>query len=72
MNNTYEWMNNMWDAGSAIGRYFSAANIDGTGPGEDKYVDDNSLTGNVCLDCYNVITGTAQTNYLNSAEATDN
>lgn len=72
MNNTYTWMNNMWDGSNPNGGYFSAANVDGSGAGGDKYVDDNSITGNTYLDCYNVTIGTTQTAYLNSAEAIAN
>lgn len=72
MNNSYSWMNNMWDNGNPNGGYFSAANVNGTGAGGDKYVDDNSLSGVTYLDCYNVTTGTTQTNYLNSAKACAN
>jgi uncharacterized protein YyaL (SSP411 family) len=72
MNNTYSWMNNMWDAGSSTGGYFASANVNGTGAAGDKYVDDNALTGNVYLDCYAVTTRTTQTNYLNSAKAVAN
>src|SRR5690348_7801217 len=72
MNNTYAWMNNMWDNQSSIGGYFAQANVDGSGAAGDKYVDDNALTGNVYLDCYYIATGTTQTNYLNSAEAIAN
>src|ERR1019366_10389613 len=54
MNNSYNWMNNFWDGGNPVGGYFSTANTDGTGQGGGKYVDDNSLAGNVYLDCYAV------------------
>ncbi|MDB4923364.1 glycoside hydrolase family 76 protein [Mucilaginibacter sp.] len=72
MNNSYTWMNHMWDSSAPTGGYFSAANVDGSGAGGDKYVDDNSLSGLVYLDAYNVTTGTTQTNYLNSAKAVAN
>ncbi|QQL49986.1 glycoside hydrolase family 76 protein [Mucilaginibacter ginkgonis] len=72
MNNTFTWMSNMWDGASPNGGYFAAANINGTGAAGDKYVDDNSLTGNVYLDCYAVTTGTTQTNYLNAAKSCAN
>jgi len=72
MNNTYAWMNNMWDGGNPVGGYFAAANVDGSGKGGGKYVDDNSLSGNVYLDCYAVTSGVTRTNYLNSAIATAN
>lgn len=72
MNNSYAWMNHVWDRGNPVGGYFAAANIDGTGQGGGKYVDDNSLAGNVYLDCYEVSTGSTRTNYLNSAVAIAN
>jgi uncharacterized protein YyaL (SSP411 family) len=72
MNNSYAWMNNMWDNGNPIGGYFAAANTDGTNPGGGKYVDDNSLTGMVYLDCYDATTGATKQAYLASAEAIAN
>ncbi|MDP9081415.1 MAG: glycoside hydrolase family 76 protein [Bacteroidota bacterium] len=72
MNNSYTWMGHMWNTGSSLGGYFSAANTDGSGAGGDQYVDDNALTGVTYLDAYNVTTGTTQTNYLNSAKAIAN
>ena len=72
MNNTYDWMSNMWDKSSSIGGYYSTANIDGSNSGGDKYADDNSLTGNVYLDAYAVSTGDRKTNYLNAAKSCAN
>jgi uncharacterized protein YyaL (SSP411 family) len=72
MNNTYSWMGNMWHSSSPTGGYFASANLDGTGAGGDKYIDDNSLAGVTYLECYNVTTGTQKTSYLNSAKATAN
>jgi hypothetical protein len=72
MNNSYDWMNNMWDTSSGIGGYYAAANVDGTGSGGDKYADDNALTGVVYLDAYNISTGASKANYLNSAQACAN
>lgn len=72
MNNTYTWLGNLWNTGSASGGYYAAAGISGSGAGGDQYVDDNALTGNAYLDCYAVTSGTTQTNYLNSAEAIAN
>lgn len=69
MNNSYDWMSNMWDRSSSNGGYYAAANVDGTGSGGDKYADDNSLTGNVYLDAYAISTGSMKANYLNSAIA---
>lgn len=72
MNSTYAWMNNMWDGANTLGGYFAAANINGTGSGGDKYVDDNALTGVAYLDAYDVTTGATQAAYLNSAKACAN
>jgi uncharacterized protein YyaL (SSP411 family) len=72
MNNTYAWMGNMWKSTSASGGYFAQANINGTGAGGDLYTDDNALSGVTYLDAYQVTTGTAKTNYLNSAKACAN
>jgi len=72
MNNSYTWIGNMWNTGSSTGGYFAGANVNGTGAGGDQYVDDNSLTGNVYLDAYNVTTGTQQAAYLASAKAIAN
>lgn len=72
MNNTFAWMNNMWDGTSANGGYYAAANVNGTGASGDKYTDDNALSGVAYLDGYDVTTGTTQTNYLNSAKACAN
>lgn len=72
MNNTYSWMSHMWDFGSSIGGYFSAANLDGSGAGGDKYVDDCAVTALAYIDAYNVTTGATQANYLSSAEACAN
>jgi uncharacterized protein YyaL (SSP411 family) len=72
MNNTYTWMNNMWNGASPTGGYFAAANVNGTGAAGDKYTDDNALTGVAYLDAYDVTTGTTKTNYLNSAKACAN
>lgn len=72
MTNTYAWMTNLWDLGSPSGGYFDSANVNGSGVGTTKYVDDNSLAGNVYLDCYAITRGQLKTNFLNSAMATAN
>lgn len=69
MNRTFYWMENMWDHSSSFGGYFAACNLDGTGAGGDKYVDDNGLTGMVLLDAYDVSAGTVKQAYLNKAKA---
>jgi uncharacterized protein YyaL (SSP411 family) len=69
MNNTFAWMENMWDHSSAFGGYYAACNLDGTGAGGDKYVDDNALTGMVFLDAYDVSTGSVKDSYLAKAKA---
>ncbi|WPU91672.1 glycoside hydrolase family 76 protein [Mucilaginibacter sabulilitoris] len=72
MNNTFAWMNNMWDGANPNGGYYASANVNGTGASGDKYADDNALSGVAYLDAYDVTTGTTQTNYLNSAKACAN
>lgn len=72
MDSTYNWMYHMWDFGSSIGGYFSAANLDGSGAGGDKYVDDAGVTINAYLDAYAVTSGTTQSNYLASAQSVAN
>lgn len=70
MNDAFAWMTNLWDETNPIGGYFSAGTIQGTGKGGGKYVDDNALTGNVYLDCYQASTDAKRSNYLNAAVAT--
>jgi hypothetical protein len=72
MNNTFSWMNNMWNGGSPAGGYYASANVNGSGAAGDKYNDDNALSGVTYLDAYAVTTGTTQTNYLNGAKACAN
>ena len=72
MNNTYTWMSNLWDVHDPNGGYFAGANVNGDQGGGGKYVDDNSLAGNVYLDCYEISSGAAKTNYLNSARSAAN
>ncbi|MBS1524119.1 MAG: hypothetical protein JST19_00630 [Bacteroidetes bacterium] len=72
MDSTYNWMYHMWDFGSSIGGYFSAANLDGSGAGGDKYVDDAGVTINAYLDAYAVTSGTTRSNYLASAQSVAN
>ena len=72
MNNTYNWMAHLWDTGDPNGGYFAVANIDGTGAGGSKFVDDNALTGIIYLDAYDVTTGSYQAAYLASAVACAN
>jgi uncharacterized protein YyaL (SSP411 family) len=69
MNNTFKWMENMWDKNDPKGGYFAACNLNGTGAGGDKYVDDNGLTGMVYLDAYDITTGTDKAAYLSKAKA---
>jgi len=71
MNNSYAWMNNMWEK-TALGGYFARANLNGSGASGDKYTDDNALSGVTYLECYKVTTGAQQTAYLNSAKAVAN
>lgn len=72
MNNTYSWMNNVWESGSSTGGYFASANVSGSGAGGLQYVDDNSLTGIAYLDAYTATTGSEKAAYLASAEAVAN
>jgi uncharacterized protein YyaL (SSP411 family) len=69
MNSTFKWMENMWDKADPDGGYFAFANLDGSGAMGTKYVDDNSLTGMVYLEAYDVTTGTDKDAWLNKAEA---
>jgi uncharacterized protein YyaL (SSP411 family) len=68
MNNTFNWLQNLWDKKDINGGFFAAANLDGSGAAGDKYIDDNSLTGVAFLAGYDVTTGTTQTQYLTAAE----
>ncbi|MBS1524122.1 MAG: AGE family epimerase/isomerase [Bacteroidetes bacterium] len=72
VNNTFNWLQNLWDKNDPNGGYFAAANLDGSGAAGDKYVDDNSLTGVAFLAAYDVSSGTAQAKYLTAAEACAN
>jgi uncharacterized protein YyaL (SSP411 family) len=72
MNKTFKWMNNMWDKTDPNGGYFAFAHLDGSASGGTKYVDDNSLTGMVYLEAYDVTTGADKDAYLNKAEACAN
>ncbi|RDC55944.1 hypothetical protein DU508_13875 [Pedobacter chinensis] len=69
MNNTFKFMENMWDKNDLRGGYFASVNLDGTGAGGDKYVDDNALSGMVYLEAYEVTTGADKQAYLAKAKA---
>ncbi|RZK80993.1 MAG: hypothetical protein EOO92_06180 [Pedobacter sp.] len=69
MNNTFKFMENMWDKKDLRGGYFASVNLDGTGAGGDKYVDDNALSGMVYLEAYEVTTGSDKQAYLAKAKA---
>jgi hypothetical protein len=71
MKSTFSWMKHFWDTSDPKGGYFAAADIKGDNPGGGKYVDDNSLIGNVFLDCYDVTpdNDTIKTKYLDAAIA---
>lgn len=69
MNATFKWLDNLWDKNDAHGGYFAFANLDGSGASGTKYVDDNSLTGDVFLAAYDVTSGTDKAAYLAKAEA---
>jgi len=72
MNNTFQWLQNLWDKSDKNGGYFAAANLDGSGGSGAKYVDDNSLTGVAFLSAYDVTTGATQAQYLAAAESCAN
>jgi uncharacterized protein YyaL (SSP411 family) len=69
MNSTFAWLSKLEDKTDPNGGYFAYANLDGSGAGGVKYVDDNALTGMAYLDAYNVTNGTVKTNYLSAAES---
>src|SRR5690348_11792255 len=69
MNKTFKWLDNLWDKTDVNGGYFAFANLDGSGSGSIKYVDDNSLTGVIFLEAYNVTSGSIKQEYLNKAKA---
>lgn len=69
MNKTFQWMENMWDKADPRGGYFAQANLDGSGAGGDKFVDDNGLTGMVFLEAYDLTTGADKQAYLDKAKA---
>jgi len=69
MNNTFKFMENMWDKKDLRGGYFASVNVDGSGAGGDKYVDDNALSGMVYLEAYEVTTGADKQAYLAKAKA---
>ena len=69
MNNNFRWMAGLWDKNDPNGGYFAFANPDGTGSSGTKYVDDNSLTGVVYMEAYDVSTdATIKASYLTAAE----
>jgi len=69
MKRTFQWMENMWDKADPYGGYFAACNLDGSGAGGDKFVDDNGLTGMVFLEAYDLTTGADKQAYLDKAKA---
>ena len=72
MNNTFKWLDNLWDKSDPYGGYFAFANLDGSGSGGIKYVDDNSLTGVIFLAAYDVTSGSIKQQYLDKAKACAN
>ena len=68
MNKTFTWMKNMQDKNDPNGGYFAASNLDGSGAGGDKYVDDNGLSGMVYLDAYDVAEADKKAAYLDAAK----
>ncbi|WP_158827702.1 glycoside hydrolase family 76 protein [Mucilaginibacter lacusdianchii] len=69
MNNTFKFMENFWDKADARGGYFAIVNLNGAGAAGDKFVDDNSLTGMVYLEAYEITTGADKAAYLAKARA---
>jgi uncharacterized protein YyaL (SSP411 family) len=68
MDDTFTWMDRLWDKSNASGGYFANADLRGDVANGGKYVDDNSLIGNVFLDCYEVSTDSeTKTRYLDAA-----
>lgn len=55
MNQTFEWMEHLWDKNDPKGGYFGFASLDGSGASGIKYVDDNSLSGMVYLEAYGIM-----------------
>ena len=72
MNNTFNWLDNLWDKSDPYGGYFAFANLDGSGSTGTKYVDDNSLTGVIFLAAYDVTSGSIKQQYLDKAKACAN
>jgi uncharacterized protein YyaL (SSP411 family) len=72
MNATFKWMANMWDKNDPNGGYFGYAKPDGSNASGIKYVDDNSLSGMVYLEAYDVTTGADKAAYLDKAKACAN
>jgi uncharacterized protein YyaL (SSP411 family) len=68
MNQTFKWMENMWDKVDLNGGYFAFAQLNGSGSSGTKYVDDNSLTGMAYLDAYDVTSGADKAAYLDKAK----
>jgi len=62
----------LWDKSDPYGGYFAFANLDGSGSGGIKYVDDNSLTGVIFLAAYDVTSGSIKQQYLDKAKACAN
>lgn len=69
MNKTFQFMEGFWDKADQRGGYFASVNLNGTGAGGDKFVDDNGLTGMVYLEAYEVTDGADKAAYLAKARA---
>lgn len=69
MNRTFAFMDGFWDKSDLRGGYFASVNLDGSGAGGDKFVDDNGLTGMVYLEAYDITTGADKQKYLEKAKA---
>jgi uncharacterized protein YyaL (SSP411 family) len=69
MNKTFRFMEGFWDKADLRGGYFASVNLNGTGAGGDKFVDDNGLTGMVYLEAYDITSGGDKQAYLDKAKA---
>jgi uncharacterized protein YyaL (SSP411 family) len=72
LNNTFKFMDGFWDKNSPNGGYYAAVNLNGTGAGGDKYVDDNALSGMVYLEGYETPNLPDKELYLAKAKACAN
>lgn len=72
MNETFKWMEHLWDKEDPNGGYFAFAALDGSGASGVKYVDDNALSAMVYLEAYELSSAAMREAYLNKAKACAN